>query len=323
MSKVNRKAFKVLSEDEKASLALQQMHGKSTWQAGEIMKKSHYKYLEINQRAKKYLEMFQVHYNTFNNLIPQDLNLNPIFEEFIIQVIENRKKVKQAVTDMVTKDTEWLLVKKTRDKFLTEHIRKLATSSKYGALELLRILLDFDRYNNFRILPPDVQEPSAFKRRNKTRFKKHLTTSLTLPIYTNYRIRDLYGAKKAKNPGYIILAPNGEKPEVVLINTTKDAVEILSSISIYIFQSEQTANDYKELVEDYLSLVKNSPREGLKFWPKYRTIIREAFNFSEVNNIIPSRKHILTSLKLMDIKDHNERANIRLTRALTKDLNNI
>lgn len=324
MSKINKKAFNILSNDEKASLALQQMHGKSTWQAGEIMKKSHYKYLEINQRAKRYIELFQTHYEAFGQLVPDGLNLDKHFEAYLLNTIEKRLTVKEAASRVAQEHgVVWMAVKKTRDKYLTEQVVKLAQSSKAYALDLYKLILEFDRYNNFRILPAEVQEPSAFKRRNKTRFKKHLTVSLTLTPYTNMRIRELFGAKKTKNPGYIILAYESTPPEVVKINMTKGAVETLSSISIYIFKSEYAANDYKELVEDYLSKVKNSPREGLKFWPKYRTIIKEAYNFSEVNNIIPSRKHILHSLKMMDIKEHENRANDRLNQALERDLNKI
>lgn len=323
-NKINRKAFSILNDDEKASLALQQMHGKSTWQAGEIMKKSHYKYLEINQRAKRYIELFQTHYVAFGKLIPDGLNLDKYFEEYITLIIEKRLTVKETATRIAqAHGVTWMAVKKTRDKYLIENLTKLANSSKAYALDLYKLIVEFDRYNNFRILPSEVQEPSAFKRRNKTRFKKHLTTSLTLPIYTNYRIRDLFKSKKPKNPGYLILAPKGEVPEVVQINITKKAIETLSSVSIYIFKNIHTAHDYKDLVEDYLNLVTNSPREGLKFWPKYRTIIKEAHNFNEVNNIIPSRKHILVALRRMDEKAHQERAEITTIRALKRDLNNI
>lgn len=312
IKKVHKKVFQMLNEDERASLALQQMHGKSTWQAGEIMKKSHYKYLEINQRAKRYLELFQKHYTVYGKLIPDGLKVGKEFSQYLIETIENRKTVKAAAALM---GEPIYIHKKTREGYLTKEVQQLISSSKAEAFELYRLIIEFDKYNNFRILPSDIQEPSAYKRRNKTRFKKHLTTSLSLTVYVLDRLIELFKAKKnAKKVGYVVLATPGVEAKIVPVLVNESNVESLSSISIYIFNSEQTAKDYKILVEDFLDKVRNSPREGLRFWPRYRTIIQEAYNFSQVNNIVPSRKNVLISLRLMDEKHHQERADLRLKR---------
>lgn len=316
MSKINKKAFAILTKDEQASLALQQVSGKSTWQAGEIMKKSHYKYLEINQRAKRFFELFQLHYDQFDDLIPVQMEMDELFIKYLRFTIEKRMTVKAAA--LATNDPR-MMVKKTRDEYLTKCVKKLSISMSAFAPAMYKLIMEFDRYNNFRVLPSEVQEPSAFKRRNKTRFKKHLLTSLGLEPYTLDRLSELFKYRKShKKEGYIVLCTSkgGYEPTIVKIGVTDESIKVLSSISIYIFHSYDTAKDYKELVYNYTSLVANSPREGLKFWPQYRAIIKEAANFSDLNNIIPSRKHVITSLRLMDESAHRKRADQRLNQSL-------
>lgn len=315
MSKINRKALGVLTKDEQASLALQQIHGKSTWQAGEIMKKSHYKYLEINQRAKRFFELFHNHYNLYGQLIPNDLtNLPKELVGYLHATIELRLPVKAAAERLSNKS---LLIKKERDKYLETHIVKLSRDKRPSAVALYAVIMEFDRYNNFRILPSSVQEPSAFKRRNKTRFKKHLTTSLNLGPYVRDRIIQLFGKRTHTNPGYIVLSDTEvNSAEVVKVLANETNVTTLSSISIYVFRDNNTANDYKELVENYLVLENKGPKDGLSFWPKYRTIVREAINFTQLNNIVPSRRNLLTALRFMDEKQSDMRAEKKLRKNL-------
>lgn len=316
-TKINKKAFTILTKDEQASLALQQVHGKSTWQAGEIMKKSHYKYLEINQRAKKFFAVFQEHFNIFGQLIPDGLKLDEDFVKYLHATIELRLPVKVAASRI---DKPNWAVKKHRDEILATEIIKLGKDKRASAVALYTVIMEFDRYNNFRILPSSVQEPSAFKRRNKTRFKKHLTTSLSLTPYVKDRIIQLFGRKKATDVGYIVLADNEtNKTEVVMVSAANTVVETLSSISIYIFKEKTTAEEYKELVDSYLILENKGPKDGLKFWPKYRTIVQEALNFTNLHNIVPSRINLMNALKFMDEKYANERANKRLGNNLKKE----
>ena len=54
----NNPAWMILIEEEQLALTLHYGPEKSTWQAGEIMKKAHYKYLEIKARGEKFLKIF-------------------------------------------------------------------------------------------------------------------------------------------------------------------------------------------------------------------------------------------------------------------------
>ena len=74
---MNSKAWDILLDEEKAALSLSINHSKSTWQAGEILNKAHYKYLEIHARAKKFFVMFTQYFKkTGDRLIPDNSEMS-------------------------------------------------------------------------------------------------------------------------------------------------------------------------------------------------------------------------------------------------------
>src|SRR6478735_5583892 len=93
----NNAAYRILTAEEKASLTLQTIENKSTWEAGQILNKSHYKYLEIQKRAEKFFEVFTRHYNLYGKLIPDGLGLNCYFEQYITIAITQRVKIKDII----------------------------------------------------------------------------------------------------------------------------------------------------------------------------------------------------------------------------------
>ena len=93
MNAAQTKALKILKEEEKASLSLQLSHSKSTWEAGEILNRSHYKYLEIFERAKKFFKMFTEHYDFYPDFFPPDIVLKQEFKDYLTQVILNRQNL--------------------------------------------------------------------------------------------------------------------------------------------------------------------------------------------------------------------------------------
>jgi hypothetical protein len=294
----NKKAYNVLREEEKASLSLKKLHGKSTWQAGEILKKSHYKYLEIEIRAEKYFSLFTQHYNLYNTLIPEGLNLNEDFKKYITLAIEKRLKIKEIIPlipNSVYQKTN------TREPLITQGINDLKNSKSLNAQNLYNVIMDFDRYNNFRVLPKNVQEPSAFKRRNKKRFNAHLKISVTLHPYTLHRIKELFeqNSNNLKNEGYMVLANFPHVKEIIRVNTCQENMDRFSRISLYVFPTREKAKEYMDLVFDYFE--DNNVKKGLKFWPNFRNIIKESLNYDLINNIHPNRKSLHDALFDMDV----------------------
>jgi len=58
MNKAQQTAWEWLSETEQRSLFLTLSTGKSSWEAGEMLKISHYKYLEIKERSEEFFKLF-------------------------------------------------------------------------------------------------------------------------------------------------------------------------------------------------------------------------------------------------------------------------
>ena len=71
-----------------------------------------------------------------------------------------------------------------RNRFIEFEMDRLRRANNVASSDLYSLIMDFDRWNNFRILPISIQEPSAFKRRNKSRNKKHLKVITNLPQFS-------------------------------------------------------------------------------------------------------------------------------------------
>ncbi len=292
----------MLKPDEQNALALKNLEKKSSWQAGEILNKSHYKYLEISTRAQKFFELFNQHYNLYETLVPYGVTLQPDFHKYLELTIEQRLKVGEAIKLI---DNEAYKLNKTRDPLITEGILALKKSKSLHEQNLYNAIMEFDRYNNFRVLPREVQEPSGFKRRNKTRYKKHLMISVTLHPYTLKRIKDIFEQNsnnlRKQNEGYVALTHHPHTQSIIRININKEVITRFSKLSLYVFKRKEKCQEYIDLVFDYLDQEDKGPAKGLIFWPNYRNLIREAINYDELNNIAPSRTNLIQAVNDMDL----------------------
>lgn len=295
MATKNELAWDLLCDDEKGSLVLSIQHGKSTWQAGEIMNKAHYKYLEIQARANHFFKMFTLYFEKTGNVkIPMDIALHPDFREFILLTVFERKTLKDAIKILGTKSA--FLIPLARTRIIGENLQQLSQDDNPIAQDLYDIILDFDRWNNARILPIDHQEPSAFKRRNKTRLLKHLKNLSDLDPYHIKRFTDRFRAKNTdRKPYYITLLSSSFEGgyEVLPVKRKTEIIEYTSKkLRLYLFKEKVDADEFGFLVSRYLRDGNKDCKSGQKFWPLYRKSINCAVNYLEVNNIIPRRKHL-------------------------------
>jgi uncharacterized FlgJ-related protein len=305
---MDNKAWDILTEDEQLSLTLSIQHNKSTWQAGEIMGKAHYKYLEINSRAKAFFKIFTEYFEKTNDLIiPEGVALHPDIAEFIRLTITNRMGYREAVKEIAVNSNTPLAINAARERLLKEYLSQLANDDNPLARDLYDLILDFDRWNNFRILPISLQEPSAFKRRNKTRLLKHLKNMKDLNEFHIDRFITKFKAKGTHRKKLFLPLISDtfiQGYDVVKIQNNKNIIEYLSNeFRLYAFEDKDDADDYGYLVESYLNNNKKDCKHGQIFWPKFRILITKAFNYGMVNNIIPRRKNLEKAFKDLDGKD--------------------
>tara|TARA_R110001606_G_scaffold397658_2_gene574840 strand:- start:1526 stop:2476 length:951 start_codon:yes stop_codon:yes gene_type:complete len=280
----NRKAYNILKEEEQIALNLQLVAGKSSWDAGQIIKKSHYKYLEIKARAIKFLEIFTIHYNLFNRLVPEGVRLNPDVEIFLVEVIQGRKKISEAVSKI---DNRSFLVSNIRNRYLRTEMDKLYSSSDSESIALYNLIRDFDRFNNFRILPKDMQEPSAFKRRNKNIHKKHIAEALKMSEEDRQYIIDCFQTTKAKTRlyAYLIIDAEIQLYKIIEVKDSEGVIAWFTKRDLYLFRNATKINEFCRLIVEFYSRDNKHCTDGQKFWPMYRDFIKYAINYQEINQI--------------------------------------
>lgn len=292
---INKMAWDILRDDERTSISLSLGHNKSSWEAGEIMNKAHYKYLEIQARAEKFLKMFTEHFEKYPQLIPNGCRVPLHMQEYLNWVIEKRMSVKDTINYM--EDGRYK-VTSSRDRLIEEVMRDLMANTKPIYKDLVALILEFDRWNNYRILPYVLQEPSAFKRRNKSRELKHLKNLQGLPNFSIAKLVERYEYTGNSKALYIPLLTEyyGDFYYILKVEHKAIYVNQLSRLGLFIFLKNDEAEEFAELISDYSSRKKshkdNKVMNGQRFWPKFREQMVKAINHEIINNIIPSRKFL-------------------------------
>ena len=287
------KAWNLLLEEEKTALKLQLGLGKSGWEASEIMSRAHYKYLEIKQRGEKFFKMFSEHFDYYSDqLIPEDIisELSPGFIEYIEKVIVQRKTINEAFMEMAE---DSFLVPEIREKIIIRNMELLRESQKLPHKSLYNIILDFDRWNNFRILPKSIQEPHAFKRRNKNRSKKYLKNLTSLKSFVIHDVVEHY--EVTPSSGTLFMPIPGvtlDNSRIVSVSRTEDVVGSLSSMGFFLFVTIDQAREFLTLVVNYCYKEEKHCTDGQKFWPRFRTLSELAYNYRNLEKIVPDRKYL-------------------------------
>lgn len=290
---INPDVWDILTEDEKTAISLSLGHNKSTWESGEIMGRAHFKYLEIQKRARKYLEIFTNHFEKYESLFPESISstLTFSFKEYLHLTMIKRMHISRAVTNI--EDSSYGVASK-RNKSIIHEIEKLKKINSESALDLYGLIMDFDRWNNFRILPLEIQEPSAFKRRNKARDVKHLKKMISLPRYSVLTIIEKYSYSGKYNKLYLPLISRYIEGnyEVIPIRRKNINIEEVSRAGLFLFESRAKADEFGALVAGYFINNFKNCKSGQKFWPEYRDRVLEAVNFKQLQNIHKSRTYL-------------------------------
>ena len=300
------KAWDILTDDEKTSLTLSINHSKSTWQAGEIMDKAHYKYLEIASRAKHFFVIFTEYFKkTDDMLIPENSEITWDFRLFLEGIIEERLGYRDAIKKVGKTSTIASKKALERDNKIVEYMEWLRKHSCPLHRDLYNLVKDFDRWNNYRILPESIQEPSAYQRRQKTRLLKHLKNVYNMDETLIIYLRS--NRFKPRGKDRILYLPlisdnNIEGYEILKVKNIDVVVKYISKeLHLYLFEDYTEADDYGHLVEKYLSLKeKKNCLVGQKFWPQYREMVKKSFNYNTINNIVPKRQNLEEAFRNLD-----------------------
>ena len=292
--KINRDAWDILNKDEQSALSLSLSYGKSTWEAGEILQKAHYKYLEIAARGGKFLRMFTEFFDGYGGLIPLDSTIPASFKEYLSHVILSRNTVKDAVIKMA--DSAYK-VPSFRDRVMDDILTRMRMSKAKSDRDLLDLILEFDRWNNFRVLPRNWQQPSAFKRRNKSKDLKYLKNISNIHPLSLKKIFENYRYDGGKDKLYVPFVAKGFDKgfEVMAIRANNKSIDHMTRMGFPIYTKAIDAEEFAIMVHRYIFkvFIKDNPvTTGLKFWEQYRKYIVLARNYESLEHIIPNRKYM-------------------------------
>lgn len=295
---VNKDAWAILDSKEKMALELMTIYGKSSWEAGEIMGIVHFKLLEIHKRAVRFFEIFTYHFEKYHQLIPKELFYVSLdFQEYLRGVIIERRKVRSVIENM-NNWREWSITE-VRQRLIDEQMTRLVEDYSIEAKELLTLILEFDAWNNFRVLPEKWQEPSAYKRRNKVRDRKHLTNLISIPsvslkfIWEKYSYNGKY--QKAYVPMFSKDYRDGYKIMTIMFSAKK--IKAMNNYYLYVFDNLTLANSFGSTVSAYYLNNRREVKEGQIFWKKFRELKSYAVNFRNMEHINVPRSMVLRRLK--------------------------
>lgn len=297
--KLNKLAWEILQEDEKMVLNIQHGHNKSSWQAGEIMGKAHYKLLEIKYRATHFLKLFTTYFTLYDELIPPHFNFPKEITDFLNLSISQRLGLKQVYE--ILNNTYGKRKNKDWEKLILDFMESKERAKSLEIINFISLVKEFDRWNNHRILPPEIQEPSAYKRRNSKLHKKHLRLLSGLsPLALDIMNKVLFCSSVT---GYYVVLIEADFTPVVK-NLRKRLIGKATDFGLYIWRSREEATNHLEVAISYISNEQKGSKEGLKFWPKYRESIKSAENYLEVQNIKPSRKYLEMAVSKLQFYNH-------------------
>lgn len=290
---MNKIAWGLLLEDEKMALSLQLGMDKSSWESGEIMNRSHYKYLEIKYRAEFFLKMFTEHLELFDTIFPDYITGDKLVIAYFRLTIEKRNKPMKAL-EMLFKEFGRTPKVYLNDQIVQQFKKWEKEDNAYNKA-CLTIIRDFDRWNNFRILPKELQEPSAFKRRIKNCYKKQIRVTHAIHELAINKLNQVYGTKRSPCM-YVGLSCQGTTT-ILKLKINRGSLGILNQVGLYGFKDEKTATTYITSIAEYLGKGKKGCIDGLDFWPNFREIITTAVNYQQVMNISPNRKYLQLAME--------------------------
>lgn len=287
MNEAQQKAWDCLLEIERQSLFLRLSYGKSSWEVGTILKLSHYKYIELRSRSEKFFRMFTDFFTKHPSIFRPQCPCDDRFKDYIEAVIEKRMTRVQA-SDMMGDSSQ--CIPKVRAKVITKNMAHLKESEDPWDIDTLILIGEFDRWNNTRILPRMLQQPSPYKRRSNKKDKIYINYLINrVPEWIHERIieRFRYKAKPSIRKRWVCLISQELYIDGYILLPVRPSDEVVKEMNrfyMYVFDDKDDADTFGFMVSKFIFKTKGV-KLGQKFWPEYRYLVQKAVNYNDVNNI--------------------------------------
>ena len=286
MEVFQEKAWKCLTEPERKILFLTFSQGLSGRRAEEIMGLTHYKYLENKARAERLFKLFSEYFFKHPSLIDPKTKIEPRFRDYLHSAILNRKSKRDAIVDCG--DSSWFLTEISSEKMCKNMQRLKDSPPGTWDRDLYGLVVEFDRWNNFRILPKRYQAPSAFNRRSQKSFRSYIKYLHRIPDSTVRALVDQYWSTSVKieTRYYLSLLSPSFPLGYIVVPIKKDGgiLSKFTSMRVYIFNTPEEADEFGLLLYQYYERTLERA-DSLVYWREFRTMIQKAINYRYLSNL--------------------------------------
>jgi hypothetical protein len=242
--------------------------------------------------------MFREYLSLFGEIIPEYIVGDELVKKYFRLCIHKRMKPGEAIQEMGG------IKKKQLDVKIIKTLEDWSNPDSPAEYKQYELVKEFDRWNNFRILPEAIREPSAYKRRVKNNFKRRVKMMGELSSLSIQRITELCKANNNFKPRVFLPVLDKRGIKIIPVKGNPVTLELLTEINLYVFTHEADAKKYIESVRKYLSVTVRECTDGLEFWPIYREQIKKAINYEKIQKIAPTRKYLEMAMKKLQYYNH-------------------
>jgi len=303
MDKAQTIAWNHLTPLEKSTLSLVVVSGKTRQEASIVLGLYPYKFTEVYNRGRWFFILFTDYYSTYPTLIPKNFrtSLPQPHLELVMRVLKERVRP-QAIASL-SPDFMDLLIPHSMSAMWVTLIRDLQLDPSKHARHFLDLIIRYDQWNNFRILPKEYRQPSPFPRRRNREFKKIHDSINTISDMGWEMVEDNWGSKAAPF-AFIPSLLHDLKPTRVRLS--RNSLQYFTTNRIPVFMTEEEALTFGERSYDFYNLSRVSTFSAQKFWTTFRLQISKAINYNGLLNITPGTMRDL---------NHNDKQFINRTKA--------
>lgn len=274
-----QRAYDYLFEKEQTILSLIVINERSFKEVAAIMDISPYKVKEIYFRAKKFFVMFSEHFEIYDTIFPKSLNFSRTFLKYVEQLLLRKADL------MGNPEFRELSMLKVRTRFWVDLIQILESvpiNSNPHFAAALNLLMEFDKWNERRILPKAFQKPSGFDRRRLKVFKKLKDTITGISDIGLQYIKNKFENLEGKVFTVIV---NSKGPEIVPFVLNTSSFLYFTKNGLLIFDSRSRATELGTLIFTFSKLEGKTTHSAYRFWSEYRVLIFYAINIEEILKI--------------------------------------
>lgn len=290
-------AWEHLTEAERTAITLVVVSERSKKEASIIMNLAPYKFTEIYLRARKLFVLFSSYYENNDRLLPPELAIEDTFKTYVTLLVKNRQ-----TSSKILEHPEFisLISGKARAKQWSNLMESLALLDRQDTIEVLR---EFDRWNNFRILPKAYRLPAAFPRRRNRSLKNIWKNLNAISDYGWDILEQTYGTKQPPITYMPVIRKRGFS--AIAIDERQGVLDYMERNKIPVFAKKEDAETFAELMFDYNNLKKRSTYSARKFWANYRIQFRKAKNYEQLMNVQGVQEEVISQ---------NDKAFLKATR---------